>query len=456
MASTDTLFVGVWSVILALNCLWLVAAVLLWNRRCLEPVRSRRPRLLLAVAYLFVLLDLWVCLGTVFIDHVPMAVSGIMNGLFLEGTLETFTFFCFSLYVAYRRTLSQIKIGEDASDNARRKWIAISTWLLKDHVAFMWVANQALILLVVHLIYLAYYPQLWHVSVRTGVDDPTSGAFRNIAAYRSMATALIAVIVSINLRGVSDAFGTVDMMKRTGLAGLVGLVMYAGLYKTMGSISPFALQSLVAVIACNACLWFVMGRPLLDTYRPVSAVSLKDPSNPERNLETFEDFLTTPKGFAAFQEHLQTEFAVESLLFWAAVRKFRCEFTRDERGMAAAQFIYESFLTPTSPLQVNLPSSSFREFAAIFENAAATGRVNADMFNGASDQMLKLMEVNSLARFQKSSKGHIWAEFDSKARAPVPLSDTTTDDIIIPTAALHGSSTTAMATRPTTVLQIDH
>ncbi|XXQ36739.1 RGS domain-containing protein [Plasmodiophora brassicae] len=433
--STDTLVVGVWSAILAVTCgLWGIPAVLLWNRRHLEPIRSRRPHLLLAVAYFMLLLAVWVCVSTVFRDRISVAVNGFVNGFFLETVLETFTFFSFSLYVAYRRTLSQIKFDEDASGSNQRRWLRISTWLLKDSVAFAWVASQALILFAIEVAYVSDHPQLWHMTILDGTNDPTSNTYRNIAAYRSMVTAFLAIVVSVLLRGVSDAFGTVDMMKKTGLTGLIGLVIYAGFYRILGPISPLGIPQMISVLACNSALWFVMGRPLVDTYRAsTSSASRKESSSKSDHiLETFEEFLATTDGFAAFKAHLQTEFAVESLLFWAAVRKFQAEFTNDPNGVDAARSIYSDFLANNAPLQINLPSTSFRHFQNIFANADLAGNIEANMFDRASEQMVILMETNSLARFQKSKNGHVWTEFiENGGPMPIPLSDTTTDNVLM-------------------------
>ncbi|CEO98900.1 RGS domain-containing protein [Plasmodiophora brassicae] len=424
--------VATWSVILALNCLWVIPAVHMWNRRHLEPIRSRRPRLLLATAYLTCMFVIWECVVPIFRDRITVAAYGFVTGFFLAACIETFTFFCFSLYVAYRRTLNQIRFGGESSDAKSRQWLLVSNWLLQDRVALMWVTAQSLVLFAIQLAYLSHYPKLWNMSVRAGEEDPIasgSSAFRNIAVFRVMATIVIAIVVSVLLRGVRDAFGTVEMMKKAGLSGVVGLGLFAAFGKILAQITTLDIPSMITVVTINSSLWWILARPVMDTRRVIGATT-SHTSRIERNKEAFEKFLTTPEGFTAFKAHLQTEFSVESLLFWAAVRKFRSEFTK-ENGLSAARSIYNDFLALDAPLQINVSGSSLNHFKGIFEKAGSDQAVNANMFDNASDQMIDLMEANSLARFRNSNQGRLWTKFKEKhVPMQVVLSEAATEELI--------------------------
>ncbi|CEO98902.1 RGS domain-containing protein [Plasmodiophora brassicae] len=434
---------GIWSVILAVNCLWTIPSAQMWFRRHLEPIRSRRPALLMSSVCMIVLFDLWTCAVPIVRQQITVAVYGIVTGCLLVTAMEMFTFFCFSLYVAYRRTTIQVKVGSDSPGTATRttrRWITISTWVLKDRVALLWVAVQVLVVFVIQVVYLSNYPHLWQMPYSDGQRDPTAAMFLNIAFFRCIVTMLVAVVVTGLLRGVSDAFGTVDMLKKVGLAGLAGLSGLVGVTllttasEVHASVSTLDLPSIIAILASNVALWLMLGRPLLDTYKALPEAEIPHMSRLERNLNAFRQFLETLEGFAAFKAHLQTEFAVESLLFWAAARKFKREFTKGT-GAVAARSIYDGFLAPDAPLQINLPGESFRHFRSVFVEADVAGQddyVHASMFDAAAEQMLALMQVNSLARFKSSNKGcRVWAKFaENIVPMQMAVPDTMSGDIM--------------------------
>jgi len=132
-------------------------------------------------------------------------------------------------------------------------------------------------------------------------------------------------------------------------------------------------------------------------------------------------FLMYPPGREAFRKWTVREFSVENLLFVEAVKRV------NESGQATqADFeaLYDQYVIPAAPYQVNLPSQSVhRVKGAMATKDLSQLRLS---FTEAADHIMKLMQRDAYKRFQGT---HEWAQhvvvFDTEATKP-PISRAST------------------------------
>ena len=121
---------------------------------------------------------------------------------------------------------------------------------------------------------------------------------------------------------------------------------------------------------------------------------------------TLEDEL----GCTAFEEHLQREFAMESLKFWQAVRHWQETALLEGGGSgssvtATARTLFDTFLAEGAPLQVNVGSGIRNEAGRRIMKSEKKGAVNvdADLFADALEEIELLMHRDNFKRFVESS-----------------------------------------------------
>ena len=134
---------------------------------------------------------------------------------------------------------------------------------------------------------------------------------------------------------------------------------------------------------------------------------------------TLEDVLRHHQGQEYFSKHVAKEFAKENIEFWVAVEKLESilrrrvrksvlgalkvsteEVTASKKKMLENQAneIYNTFIAPDAPKQVNLKS----EVVADIKKKVDEGKYDYRMFNDAKKEVFTLMSKDSFARFQTS------------------------------------------------------
>lgn len=71
---------------------------------------------------------------------------------------------------------------------------------------------------------------------------------------------------------------------------------------------------------------------------------------------SFDNLLWDPSGCQAFKAFLEKEFSSENLRFWLSVNAY--QFTPVSNLKAAGQRIYEEFLGPNAPSEINIDCST--------------------------------------------------------------------------------------------------
>lgn len=119
---------------------------------------------------------------------------------------------------------------------------------------------------------------------------------------------------------------------------------------------------------------------------------------------------------------------MEHLQFWHAARQFRIDY--DSMGHAErwnnATIIYETYLSSSAPLQVNLSSDISDHYARLFARSSRGNQVSPetligrDVFSRASTAVVQLMVLDSFARF-KSKHRDLWEAFLARRREQLIL-----------------------------------
>lgn len=119
-----------------------------------------------------------------------------------------------------------------------------------------------------------------------------------------------------------------------------------------------------------------------------------------------------PMGIKAFQKFCESEYSVENLEFWIAVKNYAekaNERTNEER-LSSAQEIMHKFLGENSEFQVNLAGQLTSEVM----DEIGSGKAGIDLFEDMSGEILRLMMRDSFTRFKSSQLfGELLAEVGS-------------------------------------------
>ncbi|KAL5963925.1 Regulator of G-protein signaling 6 [Taenia solium] len=120
------------------------------------------------------------------------------------------------------------------------------------------------------------------------------------------------------------------------------------------------------------------------------------PANPQVRLwaTSFDNLLWDPSGCQAFKAFLEKEFSSENLRFWLSVNAY--QFTSVSNLKVASQRIYEEFLGPNAPSEINIDCNTRVSTAKAVKNPSWY------VFLEAKQQIYKLMKSDSYARFLRS------------------------------------------------------
>ena len=108
---------------------------------------------------------------------------------------------------------------------------------------------------------------------------------------------------------------------------------------------------------------------------------------------TLRRVLDNDKNFAQFRQFLREQCITRNLNFWLA-----CEGYRDSQSdsrIDTANAIYAKFLKGNAPMHVSILSPTKRKI----HFALQLGRAEQDLFDGAQEEVLQMMEQNELRQF---------------------------------------------------------
>ncbi|XP_055060185.1 regulator of G-protein signaling 16 [Misgurnus anguillicaudatus] len=118
----------------------------------------------------------------------------------------------------------------------------------------------------------------------------------------------------------------------------------------------------------------------------------------EKLPHDLETLLNSKMGIQAFRWFLRSEFSEENLEFWLA-----CEDYKNSSGSklaSKAQNIYNRFINPDAPREVNLDSETREMLTDLMETPTA------ETFDEAQHRIFTLMAKDSFPRFLRSTYTH--------------------------------------------------
>lgn len=203
-------------------------------------------------------------------------------------------------------------------------------------------------------------------------------------------------------------------LRKIGWCSLFAFTVYILTTLVLNAVSDLYIPYMISVFNLDMFMYFAFIQPVCRARRSPPHGKAQDgvrPSELARGTEEFIEFLRSPPCLAAFEKHLEAEFCIESLLFWADVEAFRSLPQADM--VVASEVIFDKYLRVDAPFGVNLPSRWLHEFRDVMFNNGkvdAEGALSATMFDGAAQQIVELMYSNSLGRF-KEAHSTIWGDF---------------------------------------------
>ncbi|KAE8300865.1 Regulator of G-protein signaling 5 [Larimichthys crocea] len=109
-------------------------------------------------------------------------------------------------------------------------------------------------------------------------------------------------------------------------------------------------------------------------------------------FQDLETLLNTKSGLQVFREFLRSEFSEENIMFWLA-----CEDYRVSPSKTKATNIYNQFINPDAPQEVNLDAETREALLSVMDS------VCANTFNNAQRRIYTLMAKDSFPRFLRSA-----------------------------------------------------
>eukprot|EP00475_Leptophrys_vorax_P037410 TRINITY_DN6450_c0_g1_i1.p1 TRINITY_DN6450_c0_g1~~TRINITY_DN6450_c0_g1_i1.p1 ORF type:complete len:490 (+),score=128.40 TRINITY_DN6450_c0_g1_i1:191-1471(+) len=176
--------------------------------------------------------------------------------------------------------------------------------------------------------------------------------------------------------------------------------------------SLYAVLVTLMVLSVQSSMWMVLYKvhqeeEVSEGEKRRSSRSRQSIVNNER--KRFHDVLENDTTRAALQEFLLREFAIENLLIWEAIEKWKFAPAKLE----LAREIYDNFCSPTAKLGVNLSHIRLTQLKELFENSAQLVDQAAEsqwmeqcrtVFEGVQFDIFELMFADSFRRFGHSKQ----------------------------------------------------
>jgi hypothetical protein len=101
------------------------------------------------------------------------------------------------------------------------------------------------------------------------------------------------------------------------------------------------------------------------------------------------------------KEYLRTEVATECILFFEDVQIFS-KLASDKERFAKAEEIFQSYLLPTSPLEINISGKLQKNFSQEFIESKQEGNISSEIFEDILKHVTDTVILDSFPRFQNS------------------------------------------------------
>eukprot|EP01083_Nonionella_stella_P075540 205414_1 len=387
----DGLFIVTTPLVLAVGVTGLAA--LIWRRKH-APLHVRRMDLVVLSQVLILSHILWNGLNEISSVHMLCLTRRLVEPMHVLGIANVYVARLWMIWIAHSRQRAASSLKKAAP--FRLKVLYVSTWWR----GWMWLAVTALesIPFVVNVIVtksLRHYPNaegecggLWSECYK----------FVLIIIYGSMFCWASYKFVDLN-----DEFSVKSELRACGLAVLATILTHVVL-KMFGAQVHFPANDVSEM--CLLVVIFSLSTlvPTWKTFKAVPTHSAEDRWGVRRSLrDQLLDLIANPGSREAFKQHLMREFSVENLMFYDAAVNFRRMADGPVKDRAAlrtvALQVYDTYVKPGSDNEINISSFQRKD---ITQHIATNDVPEADVFECAAEEILKLMATDSLRRYRQS------------------------------------------------------
>jgi len=241
----------------------------------------------------------------------------------------------------------------------------------------------------VYAIMLSFLPEnTTTLTPRTVVED-------TLWAYLGLHS-VICLLLAFGMRRFShDGFHLKAEFRNVGVILLGTVILQVALGGGSGQV--------VQTVGCTLSIGISL---LLPVYRSYAA---RD-ADTSKSLSKY--LAGNPGHWDAYLKFLELEFCSESLLFWTEIQNLRTMNEHDamrdkDKFMASVKYMYNNFIALTSPLPVNISSSSHDQIAQAIANweaqqwATATIPDVIRVFEPAESEVYRIMNLGTFPRFMK-------------------------------------------------------
>ncbi|SPQ93960.1 unnamed protein product (mitochondrion) [Plasmodiophora brassicae] len=403
------------SSVLAVAYMPISIALFWWHRNC-EPIRSRRPSLVV------------LCSVALFINIVMDEIEEAFSTPLIVAWLVFYIVMCLAIQIiiarlfllAFMNRLQRELMGGTSSTffQTHRRWCttrAILTGIL---------AVQALQLLPGAVITISF-PRYSFGPDMKARDFAWQDQFMFLFDTAVITVyALVIMIMGTMIRSVKDLFGIVREFKCIAVIGVLVAISNTVLelvFPVQG-IEELGLDLVVDNLAVHGVFIVQIVMPL------IASRSARWRSAPDVDAQSsdLERFLLTVAGRESFRTLLMKSFCLESLLFLDAVREFRMNPTED-----AGRHVFRTFIIEGSPMQVNISGDHVAEISEVFGEAGAgmdTSKVSpmqvrygamlpVNLFDSAKLEVVQVMLTALLPQYIIDPvNADLWRDFQERNR----------------------------------------
>ena len=402
-----------------------VTLCLIYNRRHLQPIRSRQTSggyflLPIGIAY-----GILVTFDIIFVVVTPKALPNLAKSIMMHsmGPMLGCLYLARAmvLLIQHRRSLylqAKLQVKNRSPSGHHDALLDKTADTQRPH--FLTIPNTFRL----HCAVFFTIALLWITSV---VYDMNVDGMNWLYLFYLIIIAVTAIVLAWNLRFCHDSYGISKELLLVAISITLFTILnnIAKANIAASSTKPLKMHSIM-VAECFILSMITLVHPLALSFMQQQPSSSSNPrknvvvhplalsfmqqqpsssSNPRKNVETTQrlslcDVLRSPAHAAAFALHLQKEFALENLMFYRDTKHIidmidSSKYDYDQQIISVLDRLCGAFLNSNAPFEVNLSSASKTHLASAIGNVKAVWMLDKTKLSDA-DVEPKLLELHRM------------------------------------------------------------
>ena len=378
-----------------------VTLCLIYNRRHLQPIRSRQTSggyflLPIGIAY-----GILVTFDIIFVVVTPKALPNLAKSIMMHsmGPMLGCLYLARAmvLLIQHRRSLylqAKLQVKNRSPSGHHDALLDKTADTQRPH--FLTIPNTFRL----HCAVFFTIALLWITSV---VYDMNVDGMNWLYLFYLIIIAVTAIVLAWNLRFCHDSYGISKELLLVAISITLFTILnnIAKANIAASSTKPLKMHSIM-VAECFILSMITLVHPLALSFMQQQPSSS---SNPRKNVETTQrlslcDVLRSPVHATAFALHLQKEFALENLMFYRDTKHIidmidSSKYDYDQQIISVLDRLCGAFLNSNAPFEVNLSSASKTHLASAIGNVKAVWMLDKTKLSDA-DVEPKLLELHRM------------------------------------------------------------